>query len=281
MGEGTSGAARPDIDVAVLRSVAEETARAAADLVRERRRGGVSVADSKSSPVDVVTEVDRESEAFLRRLLAERRPEDGFLGEEGGAGAESVTGVTWVVDPIDGTVNFLYGVAHWAVSVAAVDQHGESLAGAVVDGVTGEVFTAARGQGATVDGVPLRVRVEPDMAHRLALTGFNYLAATRAVQGAAVAAMLPQVRDLRRMGSSALDLCTIAAGRADFYIEEGLQLWDRAGAGLIATEAGARVEIHPGAGGADCVVAAPEETFDEVLSLVTLCGFLGSGPLGR
>ena len=260
-----------------LRTVAETAAEEAAVLVRERRAAaGTSVADRKSSPVDIVTEVDREAEAFLRRRLAELRPGDGFLGEEGGR-SESTTGVTWVVDPIDGTVNFLYGLPHYCVSVAAVDGDERSLAGAVVDVTRGSVFSAALGAGATRDGAPLAVRGPAPLSEQLFLTGFQYRTELRALQGVAVARLVPRVRDIRRMGSAALELCALAAGTADAYVEEGLHLWDRAAAALVATEAGARVEIHRGVGGTDCVVAAPAEGFDEVLGVVTECGFLAAG----
>jgi myo-inositol-1(or 4)-monophosphatase len=264
---------------AELRKVAELAALEAAALVRERRAGGASVADHKSSRVDIVTEVDRESEAFLRRRLAQLRPGDGFLGEEGGRSG-STTGVTWVVDPIDGTVNFLYGIPHYCVSVAAVDADERSLAGAVVDVTRGSVFSAVRGGGATQDGVPIRVRDPGPLSEQLFLTGFQYQRELRELQGAAVARLVPRVRDIRRMGSAALELCALGAGTVDAYVEEGLHLWDRAAAALVATEAGARVEVHRGAGGMDCVIGAPRGTFDEVLQLVTECGFLATPELG-
>jgi myo-inositol-1(or 4)-monophosphatase len=265
----TSAAADHD----ALREVAVLTAREAAALVRDRRRSSIEVEDTKSSPVDVVTEVDRESEELLRRRLAELRPDDGFFGEEGTRDS-SASGVTWVVDPIDGTVNFLYGIPQYAVSVAAVDDGGRSLAGAVVDVTTGAVHSAALGAGATCDGRPLRVRPVVPMAERLVLTGFQYQERVRAVQGPAVARLLTRVRDIRRLGSAALDLCAIAAGQADAFVEEGLHHWDRAAAGLVATEAGARLAVLPGAGGMDCVVSAPADGFDEWLGLVQECGFL-------
>jgi myo-inositol-1(or 4)-monophosphatase len=261
-----------------LRRVAEAVALEAAALVRERRRSGVEVADRKSSVVDVVTEVDRESESLLRHRLAHLRPDDGFHGEEGGRAA-SASGVTWVVDPIDGTVNFLYGIAHYCVSVAAVDRDERSLAGAVVNVSTGEVYTAARGGGATLDGTPLTVRPVAPMGERLFLTGFQYQQEVRVKQGAAVARLVAQVRDIRRMGSAALELCAVAAGRADAYVEEGLHLWDRAAAALVAEEAGAVVQVHRGAGGMECVVCAPAAGFVEVLDLVESCGFLAPGPV--
>jgi myo-inositol-1(or 4)-monophosphatase len=247
----------------------------AASLVRTRRHDGVAVAATKSTGTDIVTDIDRESEALLLRRLGELRPGDGFLGEEGsGSGAPSTTGVTWVVDPIDGTVNFLYGIAPYAVSVAAIDEDGASLAGAVVDVTSGEVFSAALGEGASLDGHPLRVRGEVPMTERLVLTGFQYDAQRRVLQAEAVTRMIGQVRDIRRLGSAALDLCAIARGAADVYVEEGLHLWDRAAAQLIVDEAGGTVGVHRGVGGMDCVVAAPRSTYDEALALVRSCGFL-------
>jgi myo-inositol-1(or 4)-monophosphatase len=261
-------------ELADLRRTAEALAVEAAALVRERAAGRVEVADRKSSAVDVVTEVDRDSEALLRRRVSERRPGDGFFGEEGGRSRGSRSGVTWVVDPIDGTVNFLYGIPHYAVSVAAVDEQERSLAGVVVHVATGAVYSAALGLGATRDGVPLRVRSPVPLAERLLHTGFQYTESVRRVQGQAVSRLVTRIRDVRRMGSAALDLCSVAEGTADGYVEEGPHLWDHAGAALVATEAGARFEVHAGAGGMDCLVCAPSPTFDELLAVVRDCGFL-------
>lgn len=256
---------------AALRALAESVARRAAEQVRSARRGGVQVEATKSSSVDLVTETDRATETFIRRELLEHRPDDGFVGEEG-EGRAGASGVTWVVDPIDGTVNFVYGVAAYAVSIAA-QVEGRSVAGAVVDATTGATYSAARGSGATCDGVALRVRPVPPMAERLLLTGFGYEARHRRVQGEAVARILPLVRDIRRRGSAALDLCSIAEGTADAYVEEGLNLWDHAAGALIAVEAGARVGFEPGAGGRDCVVAAPADGYDDLFELARECGF--------
>ncbi len=262
------------LDLAVL--VAVE----AAELVRVQRREGVEVAATKSSPVDVVTEVDRASERLIYDRLMAARPGDGFLGEEG-ASSESASGVVWVVDPIDGTVNFLYGIPHYAVSIAAsVD--GEPVAGVVLNVVSGETFTATKGGGSFRDGVPLRVGSDgtpPDLSQRLVGTGFNYLVDVKVKQTVAVSALLHEVRDVRRMGSAALDLCSVAAGRVDAYVEEGLNPWDMAAGGLVATEAGARLEIHPGAGGSGCVVCAPADGFDTFLDLVSRAGFLAANSL--
>ncbi len=261
-------------DLAQLRRVAEQVAGEAAALVGRRRLGGVEVADRKSSAVDVVTAVDRESEALLRSRLAELRPGDGFFGEEG-TRSGSRTGLTWVVDPIDGTVNFLYGIPHFAVSVAVVDDEERSLAGAVVEVTSRRVFSAALDGGATLDGVPLRVRPPVPMAERLFVTGFQYQQRVRELQGAAVARLVGQVRDVRRMGSAALDMCFVGAGMVDAYVEEGTYLWDRAAGTLVAAEAGAKVVVTRGVGGMDCVVCAPEHSFGEVLAVVRDCGFLG------
>lgn len=267
--EGPGAGSVTDEDLLDLaRSVADE----AADLVRQQRREGVEVADTKSSPVDIVTEVDRAAERLIYSRITRARPDDGFLGEEG-ASAESTTGVTWVVDPIDGTVNFLYGIPQYAVSIAA-SRGEEVVAGVVVNVASGEVFAANRGGGATLDGRPLHVRDVVPLEQCLIATGFNYVAEVRALQAAAVARMLNTVRDVRRLGSAALDLCALAAGRIDGFVEEGLNPWDRAAGGLIATEAGARVETWPGAGGTDCVVAGPAAGFDNFSALVEKCGFL-------
>jgi len=256
-----------------LLTLAREVALEAAELVRAKRREGVEVAATKSSAVDIVTEADRASEKLIYERLMAARPDDGFLGEEG-ASAKSHTGVTWVVDPIDGTVNFLYGIPQYAVSIAAsVD--GESVAGVVVNVASGECFTATRGGGAFLDRAPLQVRARAPLAERLVLTGFNYLVEVRRSQAAAAARMLPEVRDIRRLGSSALDLCAIAAARADAYLEEGLHPWDMAAGGLVATEAGARLEARPGAGGGTCYLCAPRDGFDEFEDLVERSGFLG------
>lgn len=265
-------------DRQALRDLAERLALEAAELGRRRRAEGVSVADTKSSDTDVVTETDREVEQLLRDRLAELRPGDGFVGEEGSDLAPAdADGVSWVVDPIDGTVNFLYGIPQYAVSVAA-QVGGRSVAGVVVDVTKGEVFTATRGGGAWLDGPHgrrrLEVRAAPPMAERLVLTGFSYQQPVRALQARAMAVLLPEVRDIRRFGSAALDLCAVAAGRGDGYVEEGLHPWDGAAGGLVAEEAGARLVVLPGAGGMDCYVCSPAEGFDDFLGLVRRSGLL-------
>jgi myo-inositol-1(or 4)-monophosphatase len=262
-----------------LLRLAVDVAVEAAELVRVRRRAGVEVAATKSSPVDIVTEVDRAAERLIYDRLMAARPGDGFLGEEG-LSAESTSGVVWVVDPIDGTVNFLYGIPHYAVSVAA-SVGGESVAGVVVNVQSGERFTATRGGGGFLDGVRLQVPTEaPVLSQRLVGTGFNYVAEVKLRQTTAVSALLAEVRDIRRLGSAALDLCAVAAGRVDAFVEEGLNVWDMAAGGLVATEAGARLETRPGVGGTDCYVCAPEAGFEDFLDLVARSGFLAADLTG-
>jgi myo-inositol-1(or 4)-monophosphatase len=263
-------------DPTELVDLARDVAREAAELAAEKRRAGVWVTGTKTSTIDVVTEADEAVERLVRGRLLDARPGDGFVGEEGGStGSDtgSETGVTWVVDPIDGTVNYLYGIPHYAVSVAA-KVAGEVLAGVVVDVEKGECFTATRGGGAFLDGGPIRVRDRVALDQRLVATGFNYVRDVRVAQAAAAAVLLPQVRDIRRLGSAALDLCALAAGRLDGYVEEGLNEWDLAAGGLVAEEAGATVVVRPGAGGGDCVVAAPADGFEELLEVVGAAGFL-------
>lgn len=239
-----------------LREVAVTVAEAAADLVRRRRpevfgvMGGQSrdgdAVRSKSTPTDPVTVVDTEAEQLVRSRLADLRPHDGILGEEGG-GAEGVEGVRWVVDPIDGTVNFLYGIPAYAVSVAAqVD--GVSVAGAVVDVAAAVTYSAAAGEGArftAADGSFGVLSCNPvtDVSHALLATGFAYDAGRRREQGRLIGAVLPHVRDIRRIGSAALDLCMVASGLVDAHFEHGLNPWDWAAGALIAQEAGARVHL--------------------------------------
>ena len=264
-----------------LLEVARSIALEAGAFAAEARRGVVEVADRKSSPVDVVTQVDRDVEALVRQRLVELRPGDGFFGEESAADG-STTGYTWIVDPIDGTVNFLYGIPHYAVSIAVVEgepdpQSWRALAGVVLNPATGEIFTAAAGEGAWLGESPITVNdpVAPEQA--LLATGFAYLPQTRAEQGAAVAALLPTVRDIRRMGTASLDLCAVACGRVDAYFERTLNPWDHAAGALIAAEAGARVTGVPGARGDHrFLLAAHPELATQLEPLLTAAGAVPS-----
>ncbi|GGO69254.1 inositol monophosphatase family protein [Nocardioides deserti] len=267
-----------------LLGVALEVARAAVEVVREHasRGVGVGVAATKSSEVDVVTEADRASEALIRSLLRERRPDDAVLGEEGEDRA-GTSGVRWVVDPIDGTVNFLYGIPQYAVSVAAEvtsadgDDGAEVVAGVVVNAATGVEYAAHVGADgratATRDGVPISVAGPTPLGQRLVATGFSYDSDLRALQAHALVRFLPRVRDVRRLGSCALDLCHVAEGLVDGYVEEGVHLWDHAAGGLVARAAGARTRLMTGVGGRDLLVAAPAHGFDELLEAVLDAGF--------
>lgn len=227
-----------------LREVAVHVATTAAALVARRRAealGGSSVR-TKSSNTDPVTLADTESEQLIRRELAALRPGDRVLGEEQGGGDGGITGLRWVVDPIDGTVNFLYGLPFYAVSIA-VQHEGHTVAGAVVEVVSGRVFSAARGGGATLDDEPLHCNSANRASMALVATGFGYRPERRRTQGTVLAALLPAVRDVRRVGSASLDLCAVAAGWVDAYYEHGLSPWDWAAGSLIAAEAGAEVQL--------------------------------------
>ena len=236
------------MDPEELRRLAVSVATDAAGFVAGamRVRSGASITTgavtAKSSPTDLVTEVDRVTEARIVAALSAARPDDGLQGEEG-TGVASRTGLRWVIDPIDGTTNFVYGFPAVAVSVAVVDDADpeSSVAGAVADVGRGEVFSAARGHGAWLDDEQLSLTLAPpiDLAHALVGTGFAYAAERRSEQAAVLARVLPRVRDIRRAGSAALDLCWVAAGRLDASYERGVQLWDRAAGILVATEAGA------------------------------------------
>jgi myo-inositol-1(or 4)-monophosphatase len=231
----TSGA---DVDPAELLELAVSLAREAAALVLDRPADLEAVA--KATPTDAVTVTDRASERLILAGLAAARPADAVVAEESGiTGSATRTGVRWYVDPLDGTVNYLYDLPQYAVSIAA-EVDGDVVAGVVLDVANGDAYTATRGGGAYCNGQRLGCRAESDAALALVATGFSYDADRRAVQGEVLRAVLPAVRDIRRMGAAALDLCAVAAGRVDAYFEEWLKPWDWAAGALIAEEAGAR-----------------------------------------
>ncbi|MDH6143145.1 MULTISPECIES: inositol monophosphatase family protein [Kitasatospora] len=246
-----------------LLDVALEAARRAGELLRDGRPADLGVAATKSSPVDVVTEMDLASEKLIVELITGRRPQDGYLGEEG-TERTGGSGVRWVVDPLDGTVNYLYGLPNWAVSVAA-ELDGEAVVGVVFAPARGELFQAVRGRGALLDGRALAVRPTPPWGQALIATGFNYVLPARVHQAEVLHALMPEVRDIRRGGAAAVDLCDLAAGRLDGYYERGLAPWDQAAGGLIAREAGARTGGRPGAEATrELLVAAPPGTFERL-----------------
>ncbi len=261
-----------------LTEVAEQVASEAAELVRRARadmNAGWAVAvDTKSSHTDVVTAVDTEAELLIRDRLAQLRPGEAVLGEEGGGPVDrDPDAVTWVVDPIDGTVNFLYGHPFFAVSVAA-QIGGVSVAGAVVEPISGRRWTATRGAGAWLDGRQLHVAKPARLDLTLLATGFGYRSDRRERQARMVHALLGRVRDIRRAGAASLDLCALAAGWVDGYFEHGLSRWDWAAGALIAQEAGAIVAL-PGeepAFGADATFAAAPSIAAELRSALIECG---------
>ena len=267
-------------DPTALRDLALSVAHEGANLAREMQLGGIDVADTKTSVVDVVTEADRAVEALVRARLSAVRPDDAILGEEGDD-LPGTSGVRWVVDPIDGTVNYLYGLPDCAVSVAA-EVDGDVVAGAVVTIPTGLEYAAALGHGATRDGQPIGVRPSPPLAERLVLTGFGYQRSVRVHQASCVARLLPEVRDIRRMGSCALDLCHVADGSADGYVEAGPQRWDWSAGGLVLREAGGRFGLLAGTLALDShpvrnvVVGAPADGWDSFVDALGTAGFLAA-----
>ena len=265
-------------DHRMLLRLAEDVAREAGRLIVDERPSGLGVAATKSSVTDIVTEMDQRSEQLIVDRITEARPDDGFLGEEGADHAGS-SGVTWVIDPIDGTVNYLYEIPAYAVSVAA-QVGAEIVVGAVVNPVSGEVWTALRGEGAWLDGRRIELAEPPELSMALVATGFGYDPRRRARQAEVLQTVLPQVRDVRRAGAASLDLCALAAGRLDGLYEQGLKPWDLAAGGLVAAEAGAVVTgLHGREAGEALVVAAAEPLVSDLVALLESLD-ADSDPLG-
>ncbi|MFI6425985.1 inositol monophosphatase family protein [Promicromonospora sp. NPDC050880] len=264
----------PDgVTVTALRDLAVRLATAAGALVREGRPERVVVAATKSSEVDPVTVMDRASEDLLREMIAAERPDDAILGEEGDD-VPGTSGLTWVLDPIDGTVNYLYVVASWAVSVAVVAGPPEPgawtvLAGCVHSVADGRTWSAGLGEGATRDGEPVRVGSASSLGTSLVGTGFGYDAGRRAQQAQVLTQVLPKIRDIRRLGSAAIDLCLLAQGSIDLYYERGLNPWDMAAGAVVATEAGAVVTgLRGGPAGNAMTVAGPAHLVAELAGIL-------------
>ena len=254
-------------DPHALPDLAVRASHAAGALLVERFHGPASGVDHKSSQTDPVSDADRDAEALIAGLLGSERPGDAVLGEEG-AGSAGESGLQWVVDPLDGTVNFLYGIPQWAVSIACRDAEGTIVA-VVHDPLHGETFSAARGHGCSLDGRPLTIGPAPPLARALVGTGFSYVAAERQLQTALVSRVLPCARDIRRAGSAALDLAWVAAGRLDAFYEHGLAEWDHAAGDLLVLEAGGAVVPLPAAGGLRAgVLAGARALTDELGSLL-------------
>ena len=244
-----------------LRALAEAVAREAGALLRDAFTGPELRISAKSTPTDLVSEADHAAERLIRDRIAAARPDDGVLGEEGGDRA-GTSGVRWVFDPLDGTVNFLFGIPQWAVSIACEDGDG-TLVGVVYDPERDELFSAERGGVATLDGRPVTASTKEDMATAMVATGFGYDAEVRRAQAAVAARLLPEVRDLRRFGAAAIDLAWTACGRLDAYYEHGLNAWDLAAGGLICECAGLVVRPLPPVGpSAPGVVVGPPTLVD-------------------
>ena len=249
--------------VELARSLALE----AGVLVRDGRARGLNDVVTKSTATDVVTEFDNAAEAMIVARLRRERPGDGLIGEEG-TNHLGTSGINWLIDPIDGTTNFLYDLPAYAVSVAAADADG-SIAGAVYLPVTNEMFWAGRGMGAWCNDKPIRCSTVDDVSLALVGTGFAYRAERRRVQAATMARIIPEIRDFRRLGSAAIDLCYVACGRLDAYYEQWLNPWDRAAGELIAAEAGATVGTYRTPGDEPSgLLAAPSGLYDAIRHLV-------------
>ncbi|HUP70730.1 MAG TPA: inositol monophosphatase family protein [Acidimicrobiales bacterium] len=262
----------PLAGVAGLAGLAVEAAHAAGALLLDGASRLRTVVETKTTATDMVTEMDRASEALIAELILGARPGDAFLGEEGTAGS-GTTGVRWVVDPLDGTTNYLYGFPSWAVSIAA-EIDGEPAIGVVFDPTHADTYRAVRGEGAWCNGERLKVLGASDLATSLVATGFGYDAAVRAQQAQIVARLLPSVRDMRRAGAASVDLCWLARGRVDIYYERGLQHWDYAAGALIAGEAGAEVQtLEDGT-----MVATSPRLIGPFLELLHAAGIPGGNP---
>ncbi|HEX6653713.1 MAG TPA: inositol monophosphatase family protein [Thermoleophilaceae bacterium] len=217
-------------------ALAERAARAAGEVLMSYFGRAAEGLDVKSSPTDPVSDADREAEAAIQSIIAAERPDDGVIGEEG-ARTSAANGRTWIIDPLDGTVNFLYGMRAWAVSVALEDRNGIAV-GVVFNPVDEECFSATRGGGAVLNGRRIHVSGCPSLDRAMVATGFSYEADQRARQGELLTRLLPRVRDIRRAGAAALDLAYVACGRVDAFYERGLKRWDEAAGRLLVEQAG-------------------------------------------
>jgi myo-inositol-1(or 4)-monophosphatase len=258
-------------DAEELRALAERVARTAGGLLRDGMGRARLEVGTKTTRTDKVTEMDRASEVLIEAELLGARPDDGILGEEG-ANRTGTSGVRWVVDPLDGTTNYLYGFPGFNVAIAA-EIHGETVAGAVYDVVRDELFSAHRGGGATRDGTRIAPSTTTDLGHALVGTGFSYDPDRRRRQAQVLVAVLPTIRDIRRQGAAALDLCSVACGRLDAYYERGLAAWDLAAGGLVAAEAGAVVtDLDGGPARPDAVLAATPGVAAPLLEILAAAG---------
>ena len=261
----------PDPDRDELLALARRLASDAATLLVQGMGRIRSEIGTKSSDTDMVTEIDRASERLIVEGLKRARPDDAVLGEEGTATA-GTTGVRWIVDPVDGTTNYLYGHPGFAVSVAA-EIDGELAVAVVSDPLHRDEFTAIRGRGATRNGVPIATSEPAGLATSLIATGFSYEPERRRRQAGVLGEVLPNVRDIRRVGAASVDLCWVACGRVDGFYEKGLQPWDLAGGALVAQEAGATVgDLDGGPPSSAFVLATAPQIFDSLRDLLVSAG---------
>ena len=226
-----------------LLQLATEAAHRAGEILLEHFHRPATGVDTKTTPTDPVSDADRAAEAFLMDFVASKRPDDGVLAEEGGS-ESSASGLRWVIDPLDGTVNFLYRIPWWCVSIGIEDSDG-GLVGVIHNPTRDETFTALRGRGAQLDGSAIQVSTQESLAEALIGTGFAYDSEARSVQAGLVSRVLPIARDVRRSGSAALDLASLACGRLDGFYEAPMEPWDKSAGVLIATEAGATISELP------------------------------------
>jgi myo-inositol-1(or 4)-monophosphatase len=254
-------------DLDHLTRLAERLALGAAELLLDGLARGVREITSKSTRTDVVTDIDRASESFIVAGILEARPDDGILGEEG-TDVTGTSGVCWVIDPLDGTTNYVYGHSGFSVSIAALVD-GVPSVGVVADPIHDDLFSARLGGGAVRNQAPIRCSEVEDPGMALVATGFNYAPAIRGDQARVLVELVPRIRDVRRMGGAAVDLCSAACGRVDAYYERGLAPWDLAAGTVIAREAGARVEdLRGGPPSGAFVLAAPPQLFDALADML-------------
>lgn len=262
-------------DAAELLELAQDLASQAGALLLEGLPRHVGPLTTKSSATDVVTELDRASEALIVSGITRARPDDAIVGEEGSRRLGS-SGVRWMIDPLDGTTNYLYGQPAFSVSIAVELDGSGPVVGVVADPSHGETFTAVRGGGARCNARPVSASTKTDLATALVATGFSYRSERRAAQARVLTSVLPAVRDIRRMGSAALDLCWVACGRLDGYYERGLQPWDFAAGALIAVEAGAYVALADDRPGEQLALACAPGLAAALTELLTRAGAGGA-----
>ena len=254
-------------DTKELLELAESTARTAGALLLDRFHGPAKGVTTKSTATDPVSDADRDAEKVILTALEKARPRDAVVSEEGG-GSDSRSELRWVIDPLDGTVNFLFGIPHWCVSIA-VEHDSAWLAGVVYDPNRDEMFSAQRGGGASLNGTPLRFGDKSDISQALVGTGFSYDSHARALQAEVIVRLLPRVRDIRRAGAAALDLAWCAGGRLDGYFEAEMFVWDRAAGELLVAEAGGvTTPLEPPSGKGLGVIASNPQLHDELRELV-------------